>query len=96
MKKTWDEMTKDEREDYINQDCCKQSELILPRGFCENRDFNESWNISFETMNNKTLKSLIIEMYKDGKSVKDIAYHLPCDTSHIFRELKGFRLSVSK
>ena len=94
--KHWDNMTEDERNNYINQDYVKQSELILPRGFCENREFDESWSISFEKMNSKTMKSLIIEMYNEGKNVKDIAYHLPCNTHWIFTVIKEMRESVSK
>jgi len=86
--KTWNEMTPVERDEYVNQDYVKQTEKILPRGFSENKDFDESWDISFERMNNKTMKHIIIEMYREGKTVEDILYHLPCTKQLIYFALR--------
>ena len=90
----WDELTIKEREDYINQDHVNQTEVIFPRGFIECRVVDDYYNRLLDSSYEYThgrMKILIIKLYNDGKSVDDIAYHLPCSLDLIYKVIRGIK-----
>ena len=79
----WEDMTSEEREKYVNQDFVSQREVLIPRIIIEDRF---SWDTeSFYDFSNKKIgmKGMIELLYKDGMSVDNISYHLPCTVKYI-------------
>ena len=87
----WEDLTYKEREDYINQDYSRQVESVIPRHVIEGVYTYDSY-LNYPDIANKNsggnMKHLIILLYEDGKSVKDIAYHLPCTIRYINKIIK--------
>jgi len=70
-------------EKIVNQDNVMLKEVLL-----DSIDiFSESVSYGLE----KYTKKSVINLYKDGKSAKDIAYHVPFDKSYIYKIIKRFK-----
>lgn len=77
---------------YVNQDCAPMGAFIMDSTKIEN--FDESFFDPKEPSKDYTsrqLKRLIIELYFEGKTQQEIAYHLPCSQSYISQTIKKFK-----
>ena len=92
MKKKWIDLTKKERNDYINKDYVSLKEITLSdlENITDTSNCDESiWN-NFAVRNSAHLKELIIQLHNDGKKSTEISYHLPCSRSYIIKVLKYY------
>jgi hypothetical protein len=88
-------------EEWVNKD------HVPPHSGSESRVFYNSnvikgyagdliWDYQKEKYNPKQLKRLIIQLYKEGKSQTEIAYHLLCSQPYIFKIITKFKKKHSK
>ena len=80
-KRNWDNMSPVERKAYINQDYVphnKDEISMEPNTIEELNDTQTSAFCGIEISDSNHLKELIIALHQDGKSLREIAYHLPC------------------
>lgn len=89
-KKNWDDMTKEEREEYVNQDEVLQNKAEIYTDRIENISDDASW--IYPNLGNKNItRSIIIKLYKDGKTVKEIGYHIPISIRSIYKIIEGWK-----
>ncbi|MBU0963282.1 MAG: helix-turn-helix domain containing protein [Nanoarchaeota archaeon] len=89
-----------EAEEYVNQDFITVDEGLIYRDI-ENKE--KEYEIEFEycgfdkeyeLKRNKALyRTAVINLYKDGKSTREIAYHVPYSQSQIVRIIQKYKKS---
>lgn len=84
----WEDLTTSERWRYVNQDFVRGYELLPKKALI---DIVDSTTYGIDPNSPEELKSIIIDLYEDGKDVDEIAYHVPCSIRHIQRILKDYR-----
>ena len=71
-----------EAEEFVNQDYVpaksKDNEVICNSNLAEKHCGYKVWDYQKEEYNYRQLKRLIIQLRKEGKSFREIAYHLSC------------------
>lgn len=91
QKVKWEDLSSSERERYINQDAVNSSELVID--FLDDFISLDVWRTNRHKMSSNQMKDLIIALRKDGKSVSEICYHLPCSHQYVYRILKRYKIS---
>jgi len=84
-----------EAEAYVNMDNVNQRHLIPTKPIeLSTEDWynqNTVWDYSKYRYTPKELKHFIISLHGEGKSYREIQYHLGCDIAYISRVLTKFR-----
>ncbi len=80
----------DEVEEFVNQDHVPQTEKLLSTDYIDRMEEIADWP-GCDISDPLKLKLIIIQLYQDGLSNAEIAYHLPCDKSYISRVLTKFK-----
>jgi len=71
-----------EAEEYVNMDNRSQYELTLP---------------SMDSFSDSSIdecicdKEIVIQLYKDGKSVSEILYHVPFSFGYVYKIIRRYR-----
>ena len=77
-----------EAESFVDQDTVIQSELIP--GNADVRDVGvDPFEYGLDIRNSGHLKALILQLYDDGLSTREIAYHLPCSQQYVVLVING-------
>lgn len=76
-------------EKWADQDCVKQAEHV-PNKVLPDLDYGScfGWK-DFSKSSPKGLKWIILQLHKEGKSTREIAYHLPCSQPYIVKVIQG-------
>jgi len=90
---SWDTMTRKERRKYVNQDRVAPWRIEIPtdNNLMDNNEAYTQAFVGIKIKNSKHLKELIIALHKDGKSLREIAYHLPCSFQYASLVIKGVK-----
>jgi len=96
-KKTWDNMTEEEREWYINQDYVPRDKRIHLIGAYWAKDKDQWGNVpNFDKVTSSQRKFLIIKLWQDGKSIRDISIHAECSRQYVSKVINEYKLLESK
>jgi len=68
-------------ENYVNQDYIPQSELLVSDPTIIGID--EPWGLNLDNKN--IVKDVVLKLVSDGKTTREIAYHVPISKRHIRR-----------
>ena len=83
-----------EAEAFVNQDHVSQRHLIPSRPLDLSTEDWTVWDYSKDRYTPKELKRFIIALHDEGKSYREIAYHLGCDIAYISRVLTKFKTNT--
>lgn len=86
-------MTKKERLKYINQDYVPswKIEVLVDINVLDTNDSEEKAFTGINIKNSQQLKDLIIALHREGKSSREIAYHLPCSQPYIIQVISKIK-----
>ena len=81
-----------EAELYVDQNSGGRRE-VLPEidNFLDEDVFDSVWDYQKDEYTSVELKELIIQLCIDGKSTREIAYHLPCSQQYIQQVTSKFK-----
>lgn len=75
--------------EYVNQDQVDLNPIVYYMRDLHNIEEKQEWgNIRID--NSDKLIAIIIFLYKEGKSTREIAYHLPCSQQYISKIIKKY------
>jgi len=101
VKKNWDDMTEKEREDYVSQDeVPRKRQEILSKDIDKYNDEDFSpWPdlVIIDTPSRR--KSVIIGLWKDGKSKSEISRQVGCSRRYVrdvIKKYEGMALNNTK
>lgn len=90
-KMKWDEMTKEERRAYVNQDSGTHRELYINPGVCDSKNWDSPWGA------NRSDYIVVYELYfLDKMPITEIAYHVKYSTQYIRDIVSNLKTNIEK
>ena len=83
-----------EAEKYVNQDYIGQDEYISSGILPDIAEEDNVWIYTKDKYTAAGLKYLIIQLYKDGMSSYEMAYHLPCSSRYVREVIEKYEKAL--
>jgi len=80
-----------EAEKYANQDFVQQPPHVVNVENMEVLEDDSVWSYSKSEYTRDEIKRLIIQLHKDGKMYREIAYYLPCSFQYAHKVIKRYK-----